>query len=90
MHKEKIFNHVLFECMFMDCSNIWTKKSSKKLRLMAGDTGVFSLSTTLTDAGVLSKLIFSIQRIQQIDPNRIDVKIKKKKRQCKRGHTVSL
>lgn len=63
MCKAKIFKHVLFECMFMDFSYIWTKKSSKKLRLMAGGTEGVSLTTkkrTFTDAGMLSVLIFSI------------------------------
>lgn len=48
---------------------------------MAGDAGAFSSSTkksTFTDVGMLSKLIFSIQRFQQTDKTRIDIKIKKK------------
>lgn len=45
---------------------------------MAGDTGIFSLSTkktTLTDAEMLSKLKFLIMRFQQIDTNRMAIKI---------------
>lgn len=83
MCKAKIFKHVLFECMFMNFSYIWTKKSSKKLRLMAGGTEGVSLTTkkrTFTDAGMLSVLIFSIQKFQQIDTNRTDIKLKGKKK----------
>lgn len=46
--------------VFMDCSYIWTNKSSKKLGSMAGDTGVFSLSTkksTFNDNSVINKVI---------------------------------
>lgn len=88
--KKNVFKRFIW--MPMDCNPIWTKKSSKKLRLMAGDTGGVSLSTkksTCTHAGILSKLIFSIQSFQQIDTNRIDIKLKKKKSGTKRGHAVS-